>query len=132
MGKADTPVGGLLLDTHVFLWWRENNRRLKPLARRAIETADVVFVSSVTAWEASIKAALGRLEVPDTIEAGVEDSGFTELPIRFPHADLAGRLPRHHDDPFDRMLIAQAILERLTLVSHDGRMRPYDVRVLWT
>jgi PIN domain nuclease of toxin-antitoxin system len=132
VAKTDVPAGGLLLDTHVFLWWRENSRRLKPVARRAIEVADVVFVSAATAWEASIKAALGRLEIPDTIEAGVADSGFEELPIRFPHADLAARLPRHHDDPFDRMLVAQATLERLTLVTHDQRIRPYDVAVLWT
>lgn len=132
MAKTKAPDRGLLLDTHVFLWWREDSRRLKAPARRAIERADVVLVSAATAWEVSIKAALGRLVIPDSVAAGASESGFEELPIRFPHADLAGRLPRHHDDPFDRMLVAQAMLERLVLVTHDERIRPYDVPVLWT
>jgi len=132
MAKTDTLPGGLLLDTHVFLWWRENSRRLKPPVRRAIEVAEVVFVSAVTAWEVAIKVSLGRLEIPGTVESGVMDSGFEQLPIRFPHADLAGRLPRHHEDPFDRMLLAQAVVERLTLVTHDERFRAYDVPLLWT
>lgn len=132
MATTDVLRAGLLLDTHVFLWWRENSRKLKGPARKGIAAADVVFVSAATAWEASIKSALGRLKLPDSVAAGVADSGFEELSIRFQHADLAGRLPRHHDDPFDRMLIAQAMLERLTLVTHDERIRPYDVPVLWT
>jgi PIN domain nuclease of toxin-antitoxin system len=132
VAKTDRPAGGLLLDTHVFLWWRANSRRLKAPARRAIESAEIVFVSAATVWEVSIKVALGRLAIPDRIEAGVADSGFEELPIRFAHAALAGRLPRHHDDPFDRMLVAQATLERLTIVTHDERIRSYDVAFLWT
>jgi PIN domain nuclease of toxin-antitoxin system len=121
----------LLLDTHVFLWWRADDRRVRPPAREAIAAADVVFVSAASAWEAAIKTALGRLKIPDTIEAGVLASGFERLPISFAHAEAAGRLPPHHSDPFDRMLIAQARLEGLTLVTHDRRMEVYGVEIAW-
>ncbi len=122
----------LLLDTHVFLWWRDDSRRLKTSARRAIAEAQIVFVSAATAWEAAIKAALGRLQIPDTVEAGVIDSGFEKLPIGFSHAESAARLLPHHADPFDRMLVAQAKAEGLTLVTHDRRLAPYEIEILWT
>ena len=121
----------LLLDTHAFLWWRANDRRLGRHARAAIGQADVVFVSAASAWEAAIKLALGRLAYPDSIEAGVEASGFTKLPITLAHAERAGRLPPHHADPFDRMLIAQAQAEELTLVTGDPKIRLYEVDLLW-
>lgn len=121
-----------LLDTHVFLWWRANDRRLQRSARSAIAEADLVFVSAASAWEAAIKAALGRLHLPDTIEAGVEESGFEKLPIAFSHAEAASALPPHHLDPFDRMLVAQARIEGLTLITHDRRFEPYEVPILWT
>jgi len=88
-------------------------------------------VSAATAWEAAIKAALGRLRYPDSIETGVEASGFEKLPITFAHAESAAALPAHHADPFDRILIAQARLEGLTLVSGDRAILRYDVPVLW-
>ncbi len=122
----------LLLDTHVFLWWRADSRQLRAAARAAISAADLVFVSAATAWEAGIKSALGRLRIPDTIAAGIADSGFEELPITVAHAEAAAALPPLHADPFDRMLVAQARLERLTLVTHDERLRGYHVDVLWT
>jgi PIN domain nuclease of toxin-antitoxin system len=121
----------LLLDTHAFLWWRANDRRLPRRARAAIANADVVFVSAATAWEAAIKAALGRLRYPGTIEKGVEASGFEKLPISLEHAERAACLPQHHDDPFDRMLVAQAQAEALTLVTNDTRIVRYEVAVLW-
>jgi PIN domain nuclease of toxin-antitoxin system len=121
----------LLLDTHVFLWWRSNNRRLGRSARAAVAEAGVVFVSAATAWEAAIKAALGRLEYPDTIDAGVSESGFEKLPITLAHAEHAACLPPHHADPFDRMLVAQAELEGLTLVTHDRNLAPYGTPVIW-
>ena len=121
----------LLLDTHVFLWWRADSRHLRAPARRAIAEARIVFVSAATAWEAATKAALGRLRLPDTIESGVIDSGFEKLPISFSHAESAARLPPHHADPFDRMLVAQARVETLTLVTHDRRLAAYDVEILW-
>jgi PIN domain nuclease of toxin-antitoxin system len=120
----------LLLDTQVFLWWRANDRRLGRAVRAAVAEADLVFVSAATAWEAAIKAALGRLRYPDTIEAGVEASGFEKLPISMAHAELAARLPAHHADPFDRMLVAQARAEELTLVTRDRSLAAYDVKLL--
>lgn len=122
----------LLLDTHVFLWWRSAHKRLAREAREAIATADLVYVSAASAWEAGIKVALGRLRLPESFEAGVEKSGFEKLAITFAHAEAATSLPPHHADPFDRMLIAQAQVERLTLVTRDRRLQPYDVRLLWT
>ena len=115
----------------MFLWWRADDRRLGGSARAAITDAALVFVSAATAWEAAIKAALGRLRYPDTIESGVVASGFEQLPITFTHAECAAGLPSHHGDPFDRMLVAQAKVEDLTLVTHDQRLAPYGVPVLW-
>ncbi|MFQ5479565.1 MAG: type II toxin-antitoxin system VapC family toxin [Candidatus Binatia bacterium] len=123
---------GLLLDTHVFLWWRANDPQLGGEATRAIAEAEFVFVSAASAWEAAIKMRLGRLEIPEPIAAGVRDSGFEQLPIRFSHAETAGSLPEHHRDPFDRMLLAQALIEGLTLVTADRRMEPYGVPILWS
>jgi PIN domain nuclease of toxin-antitoxin system len=122
----------VLLDTHAFIWWREDSGRLNGTARRRIGTAAVVFVSVASAWEAAIKVALGKLRLPERFEAGVEAAGFAKLPIAFSHAEAVGSLPHHHSDPFDRMLVAQALCERLTLVTHDRRFAPYGVEVLWT
>lgn len=121
----------LLLDTHVFIWWREDSPRLGLAARTAIATAGVVFVSVASAWEAAIKVALGRLRLPESFEAGVVASRFDRLPIAFRHAEMVATLPHHHSDPFDRMLVAQAMCERLTLVTHDRRLANYGVQVLW-
>jgi PIN domain nuclease of toxin-antitoxin system len=122
----------LLLDTHVFLWWRTNDVRLTAEAREAIATQPIVFVSAASAWEAAIKVALGRLTLPEPFSRGADDSGFRRLAIAFEHAEAAAALPRHHADPFDRMLIAQAQLEGCTLVTHDRRLAPYGVATLWT
>jgi PIN domain nuclease of toxin-antitoxin system len=122
----------LLLDTHAFIWWRENSSRLGGDARGHIASAGVVFVSVASAWEAAIKIALGKLRLPEGFEAGVVASRFDKLPIQFSHAEAVAALPRHHDDPFDRMLIAQAIAERLTLITHDRRFALYDIDVVWT
>jgi PIN domain nuclease of toxin-antitoxin system len=122
----------LLLDTHVFLWWRTDSPRVRDEARTAIGMADLVFVSAASAWEAAIKIGLGRLEIPESFEAGVVDSGFEKLLIRFSHAERTARLPHHHRDPFDRLLIAQAQEEDLVLVTHDRAFKDYQVEVLWT
>jgi PIN domain nuclease of toxin-antitoxin system len=127
-----TPAGRLLLDTHVFLWWRAEPSRLAVEVRERIASADMVFVSAASAWEAAIKVSLGRLELPDTIEAGVLASGFERLLITFAHAERAAGLPRLHGDPFDRMLVAQAQAEGLTLVTHDRLLEPYEVEILWS
>jgi PIN domain nuclease of toxin-antitoxin system len=122
----------LLLDTHVVLWWRLDSRRLEREVRRAIGGADRVFVSAASAWEAAIKIALGRLRLKDPFAVLVAASGFEELPIAFRHAEQLASLPAHHADPFDRMLVAQAQIEGLTLVTHDRALAPYGVATLWT
>ncbi len=122
----------LLLDTHVFLWWRTDDPHLGAQAREAIARADLVYVSAASVWEAAIKASLGKLRLPESMAKGVADSGFDPLPIGFDHAELAAALPPHHADRFDRMLVAQAVAEDLLLVSHDRRLEPYDAPILWT
>jgi PIN domain nuclease of toxin-antitoxin system len=122
----------LLLDTHVFLWWIEDVPRLKRGIRASITGADAVFVSAASAWEIAIKQALGKLRIPPVIEEGIEQSGFSPLPIGFRHAAAVAELPLHHGDPFDRMLIAQARVEGATLVTHDRQFERYGVPVLWT
>ena len=122
----------LLLDTHVFLWWRINDPQLNADAREAIATAPIVFVSAASAWEAAIKMAMGRLTLPESFGRGVDHSGFRRLAVTFEHAEAAAALPHHHGDPFDRMLVAQAQLEECTLVTHDRVLAPYNVSTLWT
>lgn len=122
----------LLLDTHVFLWWRTDDARLNAAVREAISLAEIVFVSAASAWEAHIKMALGKLDLPEPFSKGVADSGFSELPISFAHVEAAARLPFHHRDPFDRLLVAQATNEHLVLVSHDKVLETYNLPILWT
>ena len=121
----------LLLDTQVFLWWREANRRMRGEARRAITGADTVFVSAASGWEIAIKVALKKLVIPGPVEPAIEQSGFEKLPITFGHAAGLMGLAQHHRDPFDRMLIAQALAEGLTIVTHDRRFEPYGVPIIW-
>ena len=90
----------------------------------------MVAVSAASAWEAAIKARLGRLRLPEPFATGVTDSGFSELSVRFAHAERAADLPGHHSDPFDRVLVAQAQVEGLTLVTHDRAIWQYDVPLL--
>ena len=123
----------LILDAHAFLWWLSDDRRLGRAARAAIgDPSALVYVSAATAWEIAIKISLGRLEPRDLdVVAQIEACSFHELVISARHAQQAARLPRHHDDPFDRMLIAQAKLENLTCVSKDSVLAAYDVPLLW-
>ena len=123
----------LLLDTHVLLWWLSDDPMLGAEARAVIANPDTqAFVSAATAWEISIKTTLGKLDAPDNLEDALAANGFSPLPITVEHALAAGRLPEHHRDPFDRMLIAQAQVEGLTLVTHDGAFGHYDVHLLDT
>ena len=120
----------LLLDSHVLIWWLEDNASLGPQARSTITAADEAFVSSVTPWELGIKQALGKLSLPGDLLDAVDAGGFSPLPISPRHAQAAPRLPLHHRDPFDRMLIAQARMESLTLVSANRQLSPYEVTIL--
>jgi PIN domain nuclease of toxin-antitoxin system len=120
----------LLLDTHALLWWLSDDARLGTAAAEAIAGADVVAVSAVSAWEIGIKQAIGKLRGPDDLAAQIAANGFTELPVTVAHALAAGALPPHHADPFDRMLVAQAQLETLTLVSRDDRLADYGIALL--
>lgn len=121
----------LLLDTHVALWALAAPERLLPEVRRALEEPrNAVVVSATSVWEVEIKRAVGRLTAPEGFAARCIDVGFDPLPITFDHAEAAAQLPAHHSDPFDRMLVAQAMLEDLELVSDDRAFAAYDVRVV--
>jgi PIN domain nuclease of toxin-antitoxin system len=119
----------LLLDTNVLLWWLANSPRLTKAARDSIVASPLAYVSAATTWEIGIKRALGKLEAPDDLEGAIAASQFVQLPITIAHSMVAAKLPRHHDDPFDRMLIAQAGLESLTLVTGDRRLKGYGAGI---
>jgi PIN domain nuclease of toxin-antitoxin system len=119
----------LLLDTHTFLWW-DDGSLAKAVCRR-IERADDVFVSAATAWEISIKAALGKISARGSVRRAIDDYGFSELVVTMEHAEEVRLLPLHHRDPFDRLIVAQARLEKLTVVSKDPILPAYGVPVLW-
>ena len=123
----------LLLDTHALLWWLDDNPTLSKKAREAIsDGGNMVFVSAVVIWEIRIKQALGKLEIPSDFREAINSQAFEMLPITADHAHLIGELPQHHRDPFDRMLIAQAKFERLTLVTRDKNFNKYNVPILRT
>ena len=121
----------LLLDTHTLIWTLADNPELAAAAREAIiDGNNIVFVSAVSVWEISIKRVLGKLDAPDTLLEEIERHRFTPLEIALAHADRAGKLPPIHLDPFDRMLIAQAQSEQLTLVTRDAEIQKYAVHCL--
>ncbi|MBT9614337.1 MAG: type II toxin-antitoxin system VapC family toxin [Burkholderiales bacterium] len=117
----------LLLDTQIYLWFLADSARLSKAAKREIQDADDVFISAASIWEASIKAALGKLAVdPAKLVEGIQASGFTEMPIQAAHGVLASALPLHHRDPFDRMLVAQALAEPAHLLTADSLLSQYS------
>ena len=117
----------LLLDTRIYLWFLADSARLSKAAKHEIQQADEVFVSAASIWEASIKAALGKLAVePTKLVKGIQASGFTEMPIQAAHGVLASALPPHHRDPFDRMLVAQAMGEPVHLLTSDSLLSQYS------
>jgi PIN domain nuclease of toxin-antitoxin system len=121
----------LLLDTRIFLWYLADSRRLRATARRAIAEADRVFVSAASIGEFSIKIGIGKLSAaPDDLVAGIAASGFVELPVTAIVAARVAALPDHHRDPFDRMLVAQAIHEPLHLLTADATLARYSDLVL--
>jgi PIN domain nuclease of toxin-antitoxin system len=122
----------LLLDTHILLWWLASSRHLPAPARAAILGSERIYVSAATAWEIGIKVSLGRLAFDGDMEKQLVSNNFLPLHVTLSHAVAAGQLPQRHKDPFDRMLIAQAKMESLTLLTHDRRLKGYDVDVLLT
>lgn len=126
----------VLLDTHAFLWWVDDDERLSGAARRAIGSPrNDVLVSSVTAWEIATKAAAGRLTISQSakrfIPTQLAANGFEVLPLQLSHALAGGDLPPVHRDPFDRLLVAQALVEKVPLVTGDRVLAGYPIRIIW-
>jgi PIN domain nuclease of toxin-antitoxin system len=122
----------LLLDTHILLWWLNDDPRLPPRARVLVaDRRNQVFVSPMSVWEMAIRAQLGKLEADvDEVRAAALHSGFQPLPFTLEHAAGVARLPHHHRDPFDRGLVAQAMHEPLTLLTHDENLAVYGEHVM--
>ncbi len=126
----------LLLDTHIFLWWITDDPQLSLNARELIgDGHNTLYWSAASSWEVSIKYALGRMPLPEAPEqflpAEIEKNRIESLPIIDAHAFQAGKLPHHHRDPFDRMLVAQAQVESIALLSNDRQLNHYDVEIHW-
>lgn len=122
----------VLVDTHALLWWLADDRSLSARARELIgDPATEALVSVVSLWEIAIKRGLGKLRVPETLPETITAEGFEWLPVEAAHAWDVGSLTAHHRDPFDRLLIAQAIGESIPIITADPHFAPYDVEVCW-
>jgi len=122
----------LLLDTRTVLWFLGGDARLSDTARRHLtDDSNRVLLSAVVVWEIAVKRSLGKLLLPEEYLDVLLDAGIQPLPISIAHAAAVERLPRHHRDPFDRLLVAQASVELATVVSRDDALRPYDVTLIW-
>ena len=121
----------LLLDTHILLWLMQDAPQLGPAARRLVDQAESVHVSSVSLWEIAIKRSLGKLRLnPDALDDHLAASAVQPLAVSWAHARQLRALPAHHGDPFDRMLVAQAMSEPLHLLTHDAALAPYSALVI--
>ena len=120
----------ILLDTHVYLWCRSAPKKLPRHLRAAIAEPGLVFVSYASAWEMAIKVGLGRLQVEESFEQGLALGGYRSLPISLQHIAKVAELPHHHRDPFDRMIVAQAIVEGLTIATVDPSLGAYGVSLV--
>jgi PIN domain nuclease of toxin-antitoxin system len=122
----------LLIDTHAALWLLDGDARLSQSADQMLtDPANEVLLSAAVVWEVAIKQSLGKLDAPDGFSSTLIDGGATALPVSIEHAREVASLPWHHRDPFDRLLVAQAVLEDAVVVSSDERLRVYDVQVAW-
>jgi PIN domain nuclease of toxin-antitoxin system len=125
-------VTRLLVDTHALLWWLADDPALSRAAREAIaDPTNEPLASTASVWEIAIKRSLGKLEVPDDLPDRISEGGFDWLAVAPQHAWQVGGLPQHHRDPFDRLLIAQTLVERLPIVTADARFGAYGVDVRW-
>ena len=125
-----------LLDTHTFIWWITDDPRLSPRVREIIGNGkNELFLSAASGWEMAIKAKLGRLQLPDSLERFIPEqmalNAIESLPVQMSHALHVYKLPTHHRDPFDRLLIAQAQLENLPILTVDPQISRYPVKVIW-
>lgn len=125
-----------LLDTHTFLWWITDDPQLSPRVREIIsDGANELFLSAASGWEMAIKAKLGRLHLPDNLESFIFEqlaiNAIESLPVQMSHALHVYMLPDHHRDPFDRLLIAQAQLEDLPILTIDPQIAQYTVKTIW-
>ena len=122
----------LIVDTHALLWWLDDAPMLSARARDAIaDPGNEPLVSTATVWEIAIKRSLGKLEVPDDLVDEIDDAGFSWLPVTAGHAWAVGALEPRHRDPFDRLLVAQALAERLPVVTRDPQLAGYGVETWW-
>jgi PIN domain nuclease of toxin-antitoxin system len=126
----------VLLDTHAFLWWNMDDDQLSEHAREIIADGNnAVFLSAASAWEIAIKAAKGKLILPESpaqyVTSRLSQHHFLSLPIEVRHALRVYELPRYHDDPFDRLLVAQCQIEQLPMLTTDGEMKKYEIETLW-
>lgn len=122
-----------LLDTHILIWSLQDNERLSRQVRELINEADnEIYISAASIWEIAIKSSLNKLNLSvDEIVETLHHSDYFELPITYSHTARTIYLPYHHHDPFDRILIAQALIEELTLVTHDDKIKQYDIPLLF-
>ena len=122
----------LLIDAHVLVWWLAGDQALSPEVRSAIaDPANDVLVSAATIWELAIKRAKGKIRLPAELSAAVDAAGFSSVPVTAEDAETSAELPAHHQDPFDRMLVAQAMVEAAPLVTQDRQLARYGAPILW-
>ena len=124
-------MSGFLLDTHILLWLLMERDRVSASMRETLaEQSNTLFASVVTAWELEVKRAIGKLSIPDDLPSLLQENNVQPLSVEFEHVDALRELPLHHRDPFDRMLLAQALAEGLTLVTNDRMLKRYNVPIL--
>ena len=129
-------MSAVLVDTHVFIWWASNAPALSDRAREVLVAAETeLLLSSIVPWEMAIKVGLGRLTLHGSLSKIVKEQivrhGMTELPVRTEHALAVENLPSHHSDPFDRLLIAQCVVERAPIVTADAMFARYGIETIW-